>query len=77
MAMVLPPLGLLCTTCCATTVVVLAQGTCNGSAAVVAQKKNFLGLGDPWAFWSLFWSLKKGMKVADLCKGDLSLHALQ
>ena len=81
MAMVLPPLGLLCTTCCAITVVVLAKErpmvVLQQLHRKVTQKKNCLGLGDPWAFWSIFWSLKEDMKVADLCKGDLSLHALQ
>ena len=38
MAMVLPPLCLLCTTCCATTAVLVAQGTHKGRAAAVTQK---------------------------------------
>ena len=71
MAMVLPPLCLLCTTCCATTTVVVVQGTYKGRAAAVTQKQNFLGLGDHWASWLIFWSLKGGTKAVALCKWGL------
>ena len=66
MAMVLP---LLCTTCCATTAVLVVEETHKGRAAAVTQKMNFLGLGDRWASWSIFWSLKGGTKVAALYEG--------
>ena len=58
-----------CTTCCATTAVWVAQWTHNGRTAAVTQKQNVLGLGDPWASWSIFWLLNGGTKVAALCKG--------
>ena len=49
LAMVLPPLCLLCATCCATIAALVAQGRHKGRAAAVTQKQNFLGLGDHWA----------------------------
>ena len=67
MAMVLPPL--LCTTCCATTAVLMAQATHKGRAVAVTQKQIYRGLGDHWASCPIFWSLKSGMEVAALCKG--------
>ena len=67
--MVLPPLCLLCTTCCAITAYLVVQGRHKGRAAAVTQKQNFLGLGDHWASWPFFGSLKGGTKVAALCKG--------
>ena len=72
MTMVLPPLCLLCTTCCVTTAVLVVQWTPKGRAAAVTQKQNFLGLGDHWTSWSIFWSPKGGTKVAALCKGGLT-----
>ena len=69
MIMVLPPLCLLCTTYCATTAVLVVQGTHKGRAAAVTQKQNFLGLVDHWASWWIFWSLNGGTNVAALCKG--------
>ena len=71
LAMVLPPLCLLCATCWATEADLVVQGRHKGRAAAVTQKQNFLGLGDHWASWTLFWSLKGGTKVAALCKGGL------
>ena len=55
MAMAPPPLCLLCTTCCATIAVLVVQGMHKGRAAAVTQKHNFLGLGDHWASWWIFW----------------------
>ena len=73
LAMVLPPLCLLC----ATFADLVVQGRHKGRAAAVTQKQNFLGLGDHWAFWTFFWSLKGGTKVAALCKGGLrSIHGI-
>ena len=72
LAMVLPPLCLLCATCCATTAALVVQGRHKGRAAAVTQKQNFLGLGDHWASWPFFWSLKGGTKVAALCKGGVT-----
>ena len=72
LAMVLPPLCLLCATCCTTTAALVAQGRHKGRAAAVTQKHNSLGLGDHWASWPYFWSLKGGTKVAALCKGGFS-----
>ena len=72
LAMVLPPLCLLCVTCCATTADLVVQWRHKGRAAAVTQKQNFLGLGDHWASWPFFWSLKGGTKVAALCKGGLN-----
>ena len=69
LAMVLTPLCLLCATGCATTAALVVQGRHKGRAAAVTQKQNFLGLGDHWASWPFFWSLKGGTKVAALCKG--------
>ena len=69
LAMVLPPLCLLCATYCAITADLVVQGRHKGRAAAVTQKQNFLGLGDHWASWPFFWSLKGGTKVAALCKG--------
>ena len=66
MAMLLPKLCLLCTTCCATTAVLVVQGAHRGPAAAVTQKQNVLSLGD---HWSIFRSLKCDRKVAALCKG--------
>ena len=74
LAMVLPPLCLLCATCCAITATLVVQGRHKGRAAAVTQKQNFLGLGDHWASWPFFWSLKGGTKVATLCKGGLNNH---
>ena len=71
LAMVLPPLCLLCATCCAITAYLVVQGRHKGRAAAVTQKQNFLGLGDHWASWPFFGSLKGGTKVAALCKGGL------
>ena len=73
LAMVLPPPCLLCATCCPTTAALVVQGRHKGRAAAVTQKQNFLGLGDHWASWPFFWSLKGGTKVAALCKGGLSI----
>ena len=72
LAMVLPPLCLLCATCCATTADLVVQWRHKGRAAAVTQKQNFLGLGDHWASWPFFWSLKCGTKVAALCKGGFT-----
>ena len=75
--MLLPSLCPIC--CCATAVVLVVQGTHRGRAAAVTQKQNFLGLGDHWASWSIFWSLKGDKKVEALCKGGFSywrLHPL-
>ena len=69
LAMLLSPFCLLCATYCATTAASVVQGRHNGRAAAVTQKQNFLGLGDYWASWPFFWSLKGGTKVAALCKG--------
>ena len=69
LAMVLPPLCLLCATYCAITADLVVQGRHKGRAAAVTQKQNFMGLGDHWASWPFFWSLKGGTKVAALCKG--------
>ena len=69
LAMVLPPLCLLCATCCPTTAALVVQGRHKGRATAVTQKQNFLGLGDHWASWPFFWSLKGGTKVTALCKG--------
>ena len=69
LAMVLPPLCLLCATYCAITADLVVQGRHKGRAAAVTQKQTFLGLGDHWASWPFFWSLKGGTKVAALCKG--------
>ena len=41
-------------------------------AGAVTQKQDSLGLGDYWASWSYFGSLKGGTKVAALCKGGFS-----
>ena len=72
LAMVLPPLCLHPATCCATTAALVVQGRHKGRAAAVTQKQNFLGLGDRWASWPFFWSLKGGTKVAALCKRGLT-----
>ena len=72
MAMVLLPPCLICATCSVTTAFLVVQGTHTGRAAAVTQKQNFLGWGDHWASWSIFWSLKGGTKVAALCKGGLT-----
>ena len=74
--MVLPPLCLLCATCCATTAALVVQGRHKGRAAAVTQKQNFLGLGNRWVSWPFFWSLKGGTKVAALCKGGLTEQLL-
>ena len=74
LAMVLPPLCLLCATCCANTAALVVQWRHKGRAAAVTQKQNFLGLGDHWASWPFFWSLKGGTKVAALCKGGFTGH---
>ena len=75
LAIVLPPLCLLCATCCATTADLVVQGRHKGRAATVTQKQNFPGLGDHWASWPFFWSLQGGTKVAALCKGGFT-HSL-
>ena len=72
LAMVLPPLCLLCATCCATTADLVVQWRHKDRAVAVTQKQNFLGLGDHWATWPFFWSLKGGTKVAALCKGGFN-----
>ena len=46
LAIVLPPLCLLCVTCCATAAALVVQGRHNGRAATVTQTQNFLGSGD-------------------------------
>ena len=68
LAMVLPPLCLLCATCHATTADLVVQGSYYNST----QKQNFLVLGDHGASWPFSWSLKGGTKVAALCKGGLT-----
>ena len=50
----------------------VVQGRHKGRAAAVTQKQNFLGLGNHWASWPFFWSLKGGTKVAALCKGGFN-----
>ena len=72
LAMVLPPPCLLCATCCATAADLVVWGRYKGYAAAVTQKQNFLRLGDHWASWPFFWSLKGGTKVAALCKGGFT-----
>ena len=72
LAMVLPPLCLLCMTCYATATALVVQGRHKGRAAAVTQKQNFLSLGDHWTSWPFFWLLKGGTKVTALCKGGLS-----
>ena len=76
LAMVLPPLCLLCATCCAITADLVVQGRHKGHAAAVTQKQNFLGLSDHWVSWPFFWSLKGGTKVAALCKGGFNTRDL-
>ena len=49
LAMVLPPLCLLCATWCATSAALVVQGRHRDRAAAVTQKQNFLGFGDHWA----------------------------
>ena len=39
----------------------------------ISDTQNFLGLGDHWASWSIFWSLKGGTEVAALCKGGFKV----
>ena len=77
LAMVLPPLCLICATCCATTAALVVQGRHRGRAAAVTQKQNFLGLGDHWASSPFFWSLKGGTKVAALFNGGVRLVAFR
>ena len=69
LAMVLPPLCLLCATCCATTAFSMVQGTHKGRAAAVTQKQNFLGIGRQMSFLANFLVAQRWHEVATLCKG--------
>ena len=71
LAMVLPPLCLLCATCCATTAALVVQGRHKGRAAAVTQKQNFLGLGDHWASWPFSGRSKLARRSQPCVKGAL------
>ena len=65
MAMVLPPFCFLCTTCCATTVVLVVQGR----LLQLYKGTTFFSLDDHWASCYFFLVTHGGVKVAALYKG--------